>query len=37
VMILLSLLSMVAVVLVLNHFVWRRLYDIAAERYRIDY
>jgi NitT/TauT family transport system permease protein len=37
VMILLSLLSMVAVVLILNHFVWRRLYDIAAERYRIDY
>ncbi len=37
VMILLSLLSMVAVVLILNHFVWRRLYDIAAERFRIDY
>ena len=37
VMILLSLLSMVAVVLVLNRFVWRRMYDIAAERYRIDY
>ncbi len=37
VMILLSLLSMVAVVLMLNHFVWRRLYDVAAERYRIDY
>ena len=37
VMILLSLLSMVAVVLILNHFVWRRLYDVAAERYRIDY
>jgi len=37
VMILLSLLSMIAVVLVLNHFVWRRLYDVAAERYRIDY
>ncbi len=37
VMILLSLLSMVAVVLVLNHFIWRRLYDIAAERFRIDY
>src|SRR5580704_3176107 len=37
VMILLSLLSMVAVVLVLNHFVWRRLYDLAAERFRIDY
>ena len=37
VMILLSLLSMIGVVLILNHFVWRRLYDIAAERYRIDY
>jgi NitT/TauT family transport system permease protein len=37
VMILLSLLSMVAVVLILNHFVWRRLYDLAAERFRIDY
>ncbi len=37
VMILLSLLSMVAVVLVLNHFIWRRLYDIAADRFRIDY
>ena len=37
VMILLSLLSMIAVVLILNHFIWRRLYDIAAERYRIDY
>ena len=37
VMILLSLLSMVAVVLILNHFIWRRLYDIAAERFRIDY
>ena len=37
VMILLSLLSMVGIVLVLNHFLWRRLYDLAAERYRIDY
>ena len=37
VMILLSLLSMVAVVLVLNKLIWRRLYDVAAERYRIDY
>jgi NitT/TauT family transport system permease protein len=37
VMILLSLLSMIAVVLILNHFIWRRLYDVAAERYRIDY
>jgi NitT/TauT family transport system permease protein len=37
VMILLSLLAMVAIVLILNHFIWRRLYDIAAERFRIDY
>jgi NitT/TauT family transport system permease protein len=37
VMILLSLLSMVLVVLVLNRLVWRRLYDIATERYRLDY
>ncbi len=37
VMIILSLLSMVVVVLVLNHLVWRRLYDVAAERYRLDY
>ncbi|MGH7815200.1 MAG: ABC transporter permease subunit [Candidatus Binataceae bacterium] len=37
VMILLSLLSMVLVVILLNHFVWRRLYNIATERYRLDY
>jgi NitT/TauT family transport system permease protein len=37
VMILLSLLSMVAVVLVLNRLIWRPLYAVAAERYRIDY
>ncbi len=36
-MILLTLLSMVLVVLVLNRLVWRRLYDIATDRYRIDY
>ena len=36
-MILLTLLSMVLVVLVLNRLVWRRLYDVAADRYRIDY
>ena len=36
-MILLTLLSMVAVVIILNRLVWRRLYDIATERYRIDY
>jgi NitT/TauT family transport system permease protein len=36
-MILLSLLSMVLVVVVLNRLVWRRLYDNATERYRLDY
>lgn len=36
-MILLTLLSMVLVVIVLNRLVWRRLYDVATERYRIDY
>ncbi len=36
-MILLTLLSMVLVVLLLNRFFWRRLYDFATERYRIDY
>ncbi|HUY26774.1 MAG TPA: ABC transporter permease subunit [Candidatus Binataceae bacterium] len=36
-MILLSLLSMVAVVLILNRLVWRRLYNVATERYRLDY
>jgi ABC-type anion transport system duplicated permease subunit len=24
-------------VLVLNRLVWRRLYDVATDRYRIDY
>ncbi len=37
VMILLSLLSMIAVVIMLNRLVWRRLYDFATERYRLDY
>jgi NitT/TauT family transport system permease protein len=37
VMILLSLLSMIAVVLLLNRLMWRRLYNIATERYRLDY
>lgn len=37
VMILLSLLSMIAVVITLNRLVWRRLYDLAVERYRLDY
>jgi ABC-type anion transport system duplicated permease subunit len=36
-MILLTLLAMVLTVILLNRFVWRRLYDIATERYRIDY
>jgi NitT/TauT family transport system permease protein len=36
-MILLTLLSMVLVVILLNRLVWRRLYDVATERYRIDY
>ena len=36
-MILLSLLSMVVVVLTLNRLVWRRLYNVATERYRLDY
>jgi len=35
--ILLSLLSMVLVVVLLNRVVWRRLYDTATERYRLDY
>jgi NitT/TauT family transport system permease protein len=37
VMILLSLLSMVAVVLLLNRLMWRPLYNLATERYRLDY
>lgn len=37
VMILLTLLSMVLVVVLLNRLVWRRFYDVATERYRIDY
>lgn len=37
VMILLSLLSMVLVVMLLNRLVWRRLYVYATERYRLDY
>jgi NitT/TauT family transport system permease protein len=36
-MILLTLLSMILVVIMLNRLVWRRLYDLATERYRIDY
>ncbi len=36
-MILLTLLAMVLVVLLLNRLVWRRLYDVATDRYRIDY
>ena len=37
VMILLTLLSMVLVVVLLNRLVWRRFYDIATERYKMDY
>jgi NitT/TauT family transport system permease protein len=37
VLILLTLLSMVLVVVLLNRLVWRRFYDVATERYRIDY
>jgi NitT/TauT family transport system permease protein len=37
VMILLSLLSMIAVVLLLNRLMWRPLYNVATERYRLDY
>ncbi|HXZ89150.1 MAG TPA: ABC transporter permease subunit [Candidatus Binataceae bacterium] len=36
-MILLTLLSMVLVVVLLNRLMWRRLYDVATERYRMDY
>jgi NitT/TauT family transport system permease protein len=36
-MILLTLLSMVGVVILLNRLVWRRLYNFATERYRMDY
>lgn len=36
-MILLSLLAMILVVIALNRLVWRRLYDLATERFRIDY
>jgi NitT/TauT family transport system permease protein len=37
VMILLSLLSMIAVVLLLNRLMWRPLYNLTTERYRLDY
>ena len=37
VMILLTLLSMVLVVVLLNRLMWRRLYNVATERYRMDY
>jgi NitT/TauT family transport system permease protein len=36
-MILLTLLSMVLVVILLNRLLWRPLYDVATERYRMDY
>lgn len=35
-MMLLSLLSMVVVVVGLNRLVWRRLYNVATDRYRMD-
>jgi NitT/TauT family transport system permease protein len=37
VMMLLTLLSMVLVVVLLNRLVWRRFYDVGTERYRFDY
>jgi NitT/TauT family transport system permease protein len=37
VMIMLSLLTMVVVVMTLNRLVWRRFYNFATERYRLDY
>ncbi|HKV54282.1 MAG TPA: ABC transporter permease subunit [Candidatus Binataceae bacterium] len=37
VMILLTLLAMILVVILLNRLVWRRFYDVATERYKIDY
>jgi len=36
-MIVMTLLSMVLVVIILNRLFWRRLYDFATERYRLDY
>jgi NitT/TauT family transport system permease protein len=36
VMILLSLLSMIAVVITLNRLFWRRIYDVVTERYKLD-
>jgi NitT/TauT family transport system permease protein len=36
-MIVMTLLSMVLVVILLNRLFWRRLYDVATERYRLDY
>ena len=36
-MTLLTLLSMIAVVILLNRLVWRRLYNVATDRYRMDY
>src|SRR5260370_29931891 len=37
VMILLSLLSMILVVLLLNRLMWRRLYNVATENYKLVY
>jgi NitT/TauT family transport system permease protein len=36
-MMILTLLAMVLVVILLNRLIWRRLYDLATERYRMDY
>ena len=36
-MIVMTLHSMVLVVILLNRLFWRRLYDVATERYRLDY
>ena len=36
-MITLSILAMVAVVTMFNRLVWRRLYEVASERYRLEY
>jgi NitT/TauT family transport system permease protein len=36
-MILLSLLSMVLIVMGLNHLVWRPVYNFVTERFRVDY
>lgn len=32
-----SLLSMVVLILIINHFVWKRLYNYASQKYHIEY